>query len=231
MAASRTSAVCVLVSGGVDSAFLLAQLLRSHAAAPVYVRCGLRWEAAELHWLRQLLRALRSPHLRPLRVVRLPLRSLYGPHWSLTGRRAPSAESPDAAVYLPGRNMLLLGCAGVVCAQAGAGPSAIALGTLAGNPFGDATPAFFRRMAACLSQALDRRIRILTPLRRLRKARLIRCAAKVPLHLTFSCIRPRGMRHCGRCNKCAERQAAFRAAGVVDRTGQVYFRRRVRWRK
>ena len=30
--------------------------------------------------------------------------------------------------------------------------------------------------------------------------------------------RPRGLRHCGRCTKCAERQHAFAAAGVPDPT-------------
>jgi 7-cyano-7-deazaguanine synthase len=31
----------------------------------------------------------------------------------------------------------------------------------------------------------------------------------VPLELTFSCLAPVAGRHCGRCNKCAERAAAF----------------------
>ena len=33
----------------------------------------------------------------------------------------------------------------------------------------------------------------------------------MPLELTFSCIDPRDGLHCGRCNKCAERQEAFRS--------------------
>jgi 7-cyano-7-deazaguanine synthase len=40
----------------------------------------------------------------------------------------------------------------------------------------------------------------------------------LPLELTFSCISPVGHLHCGRCNKCAERQAAFREANIEDRT-------------
>jgi 7-cyano-7-deazaguanine synthase len=39
-----------------------------------------------------------------------------------------------------------------------------------------------------------------------------------PFHLSFSCLQPHGLRHCGRCNKCAERQLAFRKAGVPDPT-------------
>jgi 7-cyano-7-deazaguanine synthase len=40
----------------------------------------------------------------------------------------------------------------------------------------------------------------------------------LPLELTFSCIRPAGERHCGSCNKCAERRQAFASAGLKDPT-------------
>src|SRR3989338_2696832 len=95
---------CALISGGLDSAVLLRRLLKHGYVIPVYVRCGLVWEPAEMYWLRRLLRALSTPALRPLRAIPLPMRALYGPHWSLTGRRMPGARSADAAVYLPGRN-------------------------------------------------------------------------------------------------------------------------------
>lgn len=208
---------CVLVSGGLDSALLLHHLLASGTRLfPLYLRCGFSWEGAELYWLRRFLRAVRAPGLRSLRVVDTPLRSTYGPHWSLTGRRIPGAMSRDAAVYLPGRNALLLSYAAIICAQRKA--STVVLGTLKSNPFSDASPTFFRDMSACLSRALHHPLRVLTPLRRVTKAQLIRSAASAPLGLTFSCLRPRGHRHCGRCNKCAERRRAFRAAGVVDPT-------------
>jgi 7-cyano-7-deazaguanine synthase len=191
-------------------------LAQGGRVVPLYLRCGLRWEPAELSWLRRFLRAVRSTSLAPLVVVDLPLRSLYGVHWSFTGRRIPGAYSADAAVYLPGRNVLLLTAAAVACAKQRI--SRLALGTLSGNPFGDASPAFFRRMSACLSEALARPIRITAPLRRLTVAQLARAAAEAPLALTFSCLRPRGRRHCGACNKCAERRRAFRQAGMVDPT-------------
>ena len=53
------------------------------------------------------------------------------------------------------------------------------------------------------------------------KQQVMAAARGVPLELTFSCISPvRGL-HCGRCNKCAERRAAFRDAGLTDRTAYV----------
>ena len=97
--------------------------------------------------------------------------------------------------------------------------STISLGVLKGNPFGDATPRFFSTLASALRQALGVPIRIVAPLRRMSKARLIRAAADAPFALTFSCLRPTaGYRHCGRCNKCAERRRAFRLAGINDPT-------------
>ncbi len=213
----RRTTACVLVSGGIDSVVLLQQVLRGGMVLPIYLQFGLRWERAELFWLRRLLRAIDSPRLLSLHVIRMPLHSVYGAHWGLTGHNVPAAASPDRAVYLPGRNVLLISHAASVCAQRGI--STIALGVLKGNPFSDATPRFFRRLATCLSQALEFPLQIVTPLRRMTKIEVIRsAAAEVPLHLTFSCLKPRGALHCGRCNKCAERAQAFAAAGFPDPT-------------
>jgi len=208
----------VLLSGGLDSAVLLAWLAgRGRTVQPVYVRGGLIWEPAERVWLRRWLAAMPRRRVRPLRVVDAPLRSLYGAHWSLTGRGVPGAGSRDAAVELPGRNLVLFGCAAIACARQGV--QELALGVLQRNPFGDATPAFLRGLSAALRAALGRPIRLSTPLRHLTKAQVIRRGRDWPLELTFSCLRPgRGWRHCGRCNKCGERRRAFRAAGITDPT-------------
>lgn len=209
--------VVALVSGGVESLCLVARSLgRGATVQPLYVRCGLAWEPVEQAWLARWLARLRHPRLKPLVRLEVPVRAVYGRHWSLTGRGVPAARTPDAAMYLPGRNVLLLAHAAVYAA--GQGYSTLALGTLASNPFGDASPGFFKRFAACLSEALAVRVRITTPLRRRSKHELINAFSTLPLHVTFSCIHPRGMRHCGRCNKCAERRRAFRLAGVPDRT-------------
>jgi 7-cyano-7-deazaguanine synthase len=52
----------------------------------------------------------------------------------------------------------------------------------------------------------------------LTKTDIIRRGRHLPLGLTFSCIAPVSRRHCGRCNKCAERRRAFVAAGIADPT-------------
>lgn len=90
---------------------MLAELAKRYRRVyPVYIRQGLAWERAELRHLRRYLRAV---GLGPLTVLELPVRDLYGRHWSLTGRRAPGARTADAAVFLPGRNLMLLSKAAV----------------------------------------------------------------------------------------------------------------------
>lgn len=215
--AKRMPAACVLVSGGVDSAVLAAEMAaRSARVVPLYVRTGLAWESAELYWLRRFLGQIRRPSLAPLRTITLPVGDIYDGHWSITGRRVPGARTDDRAVYLPGRNLILLTKAATFCALQGV--PVIALGPLEGNPFPDSTPRFFATLERALRMGLDADLKIVTPFRRLSKTEVVRRGAGLPLELTFSCLRPQGRRHCGRCNKCAERRRAFRQAGLTDPT-------------
>jgi 7-cyano-7-deazaguanine synthase len=207
----------VLASGGVDSCVLTAHLLRQgYYVCPFYVRCGLAWERDELSALRAFLKAVATSQLEELRVFDLPLADLYGDHWSIAGRDVPDAESPDEAVYLPGRNALLCIKPVLWCGMHGIGR--LALATLAGNPFSDASDDFFHRFEAALAQATGNHVSIQRPFAALRKADVVLLGEKLPLKLTFSCIAPDTGLHCGRCNKCAERQAAFVEAALDDPT-------------
>ena len=212
-----SSPLAILVSGGLDSAVLLAELLRRHPAVwPLYVRCGLIWEEAELHHLTGFLQRLAGPALRPLVVLDMPVRDLYGAHWSLTGRDVPGADTADAAVFLPGRNVLLLAKAVLWCHLHDV--EALALAPLAGNPFPDATPAFFTAFTAAVNESVGGRVRVWQPYRTLSKVEVLRRGAGLPLEWTFSCLRPVAGRPCGVCNKCAERRRAFAEAGLPDPT-------------
>jgi 7-cyano-7-deazaguanine synthase len=212
--------VAVLASGGIDSAVLCVDLLpRFGAVYPIYIRFGLRWEATELACLEAFLAAAGAgrPGLRPLTVLDEPVAQVYGDHWSTAGpSEVPGYETPDEDVYLPGRNVLLAAKAAVWCRLRGL--EALAFGTLGGNPFPDSTPAFFDGLQAVLNRAMDGRLTIVRPYETLTKVDVLRRGAGLPLHLTLSCLDPVGRSHCGRCNKCAERQRAFRQAGIPDHT-------------
>jgi len=225
----------VLFSGGLDSAVLLAEEAARGEVQPIYVATGLAWEAAERATADALLAggSLRG-RIRPLVSLTVDMRDVYeATHWAVQGR-PPGYHTPDKEVYLPGRNIILLGKAGVYCAAAAI--DRLVLGTLAHNPFPDATPEFRSAMARALSLGLAHRLQIDAPYANVRKADVIRrgAALGVPFELTLSCMSVSGTglradgggqlsplklpRHCGECSKCRERHDAFVEAGVIDPT-------------
>jgi 7-cyano-7-deazaguanine synthase len=208
--------VAVLASGGLDSSALIADLARDAEVYPIYIQWGFPWEASERASLEAFLSALGSPHTRSPVMVSMPIKTVYGDHWSLNGASVPGKDDPDSAVFLPGRNILLIGLAAVWCSTHNV--SRIAIGSLGGNPFPDATPEFFERFASTLSTGLAHGITVEAPYRGLHKSDIIRRFKELPLELTLTCMAPAGGQHCGRCNKCGERRTAFLASDVPDRT-------------
>jgi 7-cyano-7-deazaguanine synthase len=206
--------VAVLASGGLDSAILVGELLRQgRAVQPIYIRFGLTWEAVEETHLRRFLETMPA---RGLVTLGFPIADVYGAHWSLSATDVPDADSPDDAVYLPGRNLLLVAKAAVWCALHDI--STIALGTLKGNPFSDSSATFFAGLASVVQTGLDWPFEIVTPFSELTKAHVLDLGRELPLQHTFSCIQPEGEQHCGRCNKCAERRRAFSDLSLEDVT-------------
>jgi 7-cyano-7-deazaguanine synthase len=211
--------ISVLASGGLDSSVLIAKLARDAEVYPIYVRCGFAWEEMELKVLRSFLDALHNPNVMPITVLSAPTDVLYGNHWSVTGARVPAADEPDENTYLPGRNILLISLAAIWGSTHGV--SRIAIGSLGSNPFPDATPEFFETLSRALSMGLAHSVVIEAPVSGLHKEDLIKQFKDSPLELTLTCMAPEGGRHCGRCNKCFERQQAFQKAGIVDCTVYV----------
>jgi 7-cyano-7-deazaguanine synthase len=213
---SRPGEIAVLTSGGLDSAVLVADLReQGNVVHPIYVRFGLAWESVEEARLRSFLDSLPpGADLRPLVILEEPVADLYGVHWSVSGNNVPDAASPDAAVYLPGRNLLLLAKSSVWCALNKV--PAIALGTLQGNPFADSGPDFFGGLGALIELGLSHRLSVLTPYADMTKAEVVQRGRHLRLEHTFSCIHPQDGMHCGSCNKCAERRKAFAALSIPD---------------
>jgi 7-cyano-7-deazaguanine synthase len=231
----------VLLSGGLDSAVLMTEEATRHDVQPLYVSVGLAWEAAEREMISRFLERTaidgRVGHLVSLAV---DMRDVYpSTHWAIQGR-PPEYHTPDEDVYLPGRNIVLLAKASVYGASADI--HRIVLGTLAHNPFPDATPEFRSALSHALTLGLAHQIEIEAPYAGISKADVIRrgAARGVPFELTMSCMNPRSivdaasavthrgprtsietasmLQHCGVCSKCRERHDAFVEAGVRDPT-------------
>jgi 7-cyano-7-deazaguanine synthase len=234
------SGTAVLLSGGLDSAVLVADeaARTTDPVQPIYISVGLAWEAAERATVARFLDAMRfERHVRPLVSLSVDMRDVYAAtHWALQGR-PPSYHTADEDVYLPGRNIVLLGKAGVFCGAAAL--DRLVLGTLAHNPFPDATPEFRASMAQTLSLGLAHPLAIDAPYAGTSKADVIRrgIALGVRFEHTMSCMSPVAGRwslvaeypkepgtsnqqplHCGLCSKCRERHDAFIEVGIDDPT-------------
>lgn len=205
----------VLTSGGLDSSILVGHLLeQGRHVQPFYVSTDVVWSECELAGLRRFLETCQG-RKGDLVTLDLPLADVYQDHWSITGSETPDAASTDEAVFLPGRNVLLIVKAAIWCQLNGV--AELALASLETNPFDDASEEFFARLEAVLGLS-GGRVRIVRPFAHLRKRQVMELGRHFDLHVTFSCISPDDGLHCGRCNKCAERQRAFDSIGLADAT-------------
>jgi 7-cyano-7-deazaguanine synthase len=214
----------VLLSGGLDSVVMMAlELAEGREIWPIQVLAGLAWEAAETAAIERVMHS--EPfveRVQPVTTLQFDMRDVYAPsHWAVRGNARAYLDA-DETVYLEGRNITLIAKAAIFCAGQGIGR--LVLGPLAGNPFPDASPAFFEAMARAMSIGLAHPITVAAPLSHLHKGAVIRLGRDLGVHFedTLSCNGPVETRHCGRCNKCRERREAFRDAAVIDPTDYVH---------
>ncbi len=208
----------VSLSGGMDSATVLAKALAGHRECQtvsfLYGSKHNRWEneAAD-----QLSHHYQTPH----RLI--DLRGLMRDFKSdllLTGGRIPEghyeAETMRATV-VPGRNTIftavLLGLAQSL------GASEIWLGVHAGDHFiyPDCRPDWVRDMNRTCWSASEGKVGLVVPFLGVTKVEILQegLALGVPYRLTRTCYTD-GAMACGRCGACQERLAAFRALNQED---------------
>lgn len=219
--------IAVLFSAGLDSAVLLADALARRGAGEavlaLHVSVGFAWEAEERAMAARLFQAAPfAGTVDPPVMLSFDMRDVFpDTHWAVRGT-PPGFDTPDEDVFLDGRNVILTSKAAVYLARhaRGATSARLLMGSLACNPFPDATPAFLDAQGRALSSGLNLPITVEAPFAAMHKSDVIRRGVElgVPLELTLSCMQPKDGTHCGRCSKCRERRDAFREASVPDPT-------------
>lgn len=87
------------------------------------------------------------------------------------------------------------------------------------SAFKDCSKEFIAAFERLTLFAIDKGpLQIKTPLINLDKTEIIALGKKLnaPLHLTFSCYRPQGLKPCKRCHACLIRKSGFEKAGTID---------------
>ena len=225
MAEKDLSKAVVLVSGGLDSATLLAlavsQGYRCHTLAFNY---GQR-HSAEIKAAERLSRQLGA---QDHKLVNLDLRTIGGS--ALTDDQLVVPESGITEgipiTYVPARNTVFLSLALGYAEVLQAAVVFIGVNAVDYSGYPDCRPDFieaFNNLAALATRCgvEGRPIRIETPLIELSKADIIRRGNElgVDYSLTVSCYQADSEgRACGRCDSCRLRAAGFRDAGMPDPT-------------
>ncbi len=223
----RESKAVVLLSGGLDSATVLAMArdlgFICHALTIDY---GQRHEA-EVQAARRVASALGAArHV----VTEIDLRAFGGS--ALTADIAvPKGRSLEAIAdgipitYVPARNTVFLAFALAYAESIGAADIFIGVNAVDYSGYPDCRPEFiaaFERTANLATKAgVEGRVRfsVRTPLMAMTKAEIIRAGARlgVDYALTLSCYDPgREGIACGACDACTLRRKGFAEAGLAD---------------
>ena len=224
----RMKPAVVLLSGGLDSATVLAWMKREgFACHALSFRYGQRHEV-ELARAAELARTLGAVEHK---VAEIDLRAFGGS--ALTADIAvPKDRAADEmahgvpVTYVPARNTIFLAFALAYAETIGASDLAIGVNAIDYSGYPDCRPDFiaaFERLAILATKAGAEdgaRFRVHTPLQSLSKAGIVRLAVGlgVPVGRTVSCYdpAPEGA-PCGRCDACLLRRKGFDEAGVAVR--------------
>jgi 7-cyano-7-deazaguanine synthase len=222
--AAQPKRAVVLLSGGLDSATVLAiARSRGFECFALSVHYGQR-HSAELDAARVIARALGA---RDHRIMGVDLAGIGGSALTDTGVAVP--ETPGTGIpvtYVPARNTLLLALALGWAEVAVATDIFVGVNAVDYSGYPDCRPEFiqsFERLARLATKAgvEGASFKIQAPLIEMSKADIIRTGTElgVDYGTTVSCYQAdaAGLA-CGKCDSCRLRAAGFTAAGVPDPT-------------
>ena len=214
----------VLLSGGLDSATVLAMARSKHYQSyALSVDYGQR-HRAELHAAKQVAAALGAHEHR---IMRVDLAGIGGSALTDANVAVPETLQPGIpATYVPARNTLFLSLALGWAEVLGANDIFVGVNAVDFSGYPDCRPAFiqgFERLAQIATKAgvEGARFKIHAPLIEMSKADIIRAGLRlgVDFSATVSCYQADEKGNaCGRCDSCRLRRQGFNEAGIVDPT-------------
>ncbi len=159
----------------------------------------------------------------PIKVIDIScLKDIFVGVTSLCDRNIELTSAFSQPIVVPFRNAIFLSIA--VSYAAGVGAQKIfygAHGSDAAN-YPDCREDFYKSMEQTAQLGTEAKIEINAPFSSISKTELIKIGKNlgVPFELTWSCYLD-GEKHCGRCESCVNRKAAFKAAGIPDQTQYI----------
>lgn len=214
----------VLLSGGLDSATILAQ-----AKAAGFACYSMSFDYGQRHRaeLQAAERVARQMEVVEHKVIGLNLNGIGGSALTDSSIAVPEAPTESIPVtYVPARNTVFLSLALGWAEVLGARDIFIGVNAVDYSGYPDCRPEFieaFERVAnlATREGVEGRGFRIQAPLQNLSKAQIVQIGVQhgVDYGLTVSCYQADDDgRACGKCDSCRLRAAGFAAAGVADPT-------------
>jgi 7-cyano-7-deazaguanine synthase len=219
MANERQQAV-VLLSGGLDSTVLCAQLLYENIKVHALIVDYGQRHKRELIAADRVCSALKLPYSH----VTVDPYLFHGAKSSQTNQSVAVPEGHYAAdnmklTIVPNRNMLLLAMAASRAMAINADTVAYAAHAGDHAVYPDCRPAFYESCDETIQYATGEIVSMYAPFIDITKTDIVRRGAqlKAPMELTYSCYKG-AEAHCGKCGTCVERIEAFKDAGVTDPT-------------
>jgi 7-cyano-7-deazaguanine synthase len=221
----RNRSAVVLVSGGLDSATVLA-IARSDG----FSCYALSFDYGQRHRaeLDAAVRVSKALEAIDHRIMKIDFAGIGGS--ALTDFAIDVPQTPQAGIpitYVPARNTVFLSMALGWAEVLGASDIFIGVNAVDYSGYPDCRPAFieaFERLASLATKAGvegTSRFKIHTPLIALTKAEIIRRGTGLGVNfgMTISCYQATSLgAACGRCDSCRLRRDGFAAAGIADPT-------------
>ena len=215
----------VVFSGGLDSVCTCAYLKSKYDLYGITFAYGQRANK-ELKTAKSLAKSLK---LKKHKIVDIGfMKDLYGKTNVLTSTTRPIPQKFNYSIVVPIRNAVFLSIASAWAFTLNA--SLVAYGAHRGDVFyPDCRPSFSKKMELALNQGeidgikngIRKKLRIWTPFNEsLSKSELLKRGHEIVgdlLFRTWSCYSNTKL-HCGRCESCNNRKAAFVKAKILDKT-------------